>query len=347
MTEEMKTSIVEKPLEGIADKAAEWYVRLAECSSEAMPAMRNAFQEWLTADPRHVDAYALVSETWDELDNHAASPEMLTLRQAVLQDVRSAALSRWYTKPPIWRWPAVAAVFALWLFGMAYALWPATSATVYVTDVGERRTVILADNSRVDIDAASEISVEMQSHVRRIHVSRGRVYFQVAKDKERPFIVNAGDREVTATGTAFDIDLIDRDLRVTLVEGSVNVRRTERHLSGQRALGNTQILKPGEQLAAVAFQPTDTIREVNVNKATSWRQGKLVFDDILLADAIAHIERYARIRIVVADESLSSLHVSGVFDAGDVPAFIGALQRYFSLDATTTNAHQIVLTRRR
>src|SRR3546814_7975985 len=80
-----------------------------------------------------------------------------------------------------------------------------------------------------------------------IHLNRGRALLGVAKEPQRPFVVKAGDRTITALGTLFDVDVSPTELRVTLAEGVVAVRPVR---SG--AGPAQQILKPRQQLVAAA-----------------------------------------------------------------------------------------------
>jgi transmembrane sensor len=105
----------------------------------------------------------------------------------------------------------------------------------------------------------------------RIRLVAGQALFRVAKDKTRPFIVTAGDRTVTALGTAFDVRLEAHKVEVTLLEGRVAVRGL-----GQASNQPTLELKPRQQLVAYDGDPP-TIRAVNVAIASAWGRRSGVF----------------------------------------------------------------------
>jgi len=77
----------------------------------------------------------------------------------------------------------------------------------YATRIGERSTIRLADGSVVTLDTASRVSLDLTTANREVHLLGGQANFEVAKDKARPFVVYAGDRRITAVGTAFDVRL--------------------------------------------------------------------------------------------------------------------------------------------
>lgn len=337
--------------DALLNEAASWFTRLNEAQGRARQTLEREFLDWLAADPARAEAFARVSEAWIAVDGHAAAPEMMALRRDALDDAQNAARARWRGRSSPGQIASVAAI-VLCLVGAAalYGLTLVGTGDRYATAIGERRTVTLADNSRVAIDADSAISVEFEERLRLVHLEKGQAFFDVEKDPTRPFVVEAAGRRVVALGTAFNVELLANELRVTLVEGRVAVRSTSSPpllpALGTEFPPGVAELKPGEQLAAIGRAAPLITRPANVAAATSWREGKLIFDDEPLADAVARMQRYSRIRIAVADKSLNAIKISGVFNAGDVTAFVGALKTYFLIDATMTPDGEIRLRHR-
>jgi transmembrane sensor len=60
-----------------------------------------------------------------------------------------------------------------------------------------------------------------------------------------------------------------------------------------------------------------------------------VFDDENLADAVARVNNYSQVKIIVEDAPARALKISGIFNAGDSPAFVEAVQSYFPVDVST------------
>lgn len=325
--------------DALFDSAAHWFTRLNEVSMDEKPALTRAFRDWLEEDPRNAEAFAKVSSLWEAFGIHAAEPEMVTLRQAALADARNTARGRWRLAdrmPNLWP-HALAACLILGVLG-AGAYWTLKPAQeVYTTQVAERRVVTLADNSRVDVDAASQITVAFDKKTRLIHLNHGQAYFQVEKNKARPFIVEANGRRVIATGTAFDVETLGKGVRVTLTEGHVTVRSAS---DPSTVLAK---LQPGDQLIDEGTAPPRIIRLANILKATSWRQGKLMFDDEPLPYVLAEMNRYSLIKVRAADAPTAALRVSGIFNAGDVSALIAALKDYYPINAVAGASNQVSL----
>ncbi len=321
------------------EAAARWFTRLNEARAEAKAIVTRDFRDWIDADPRHAEAFAKVSSLWEAVGHHAAEPEMVTLRQAALADARTAARSRWHLTqrlPNLWR-HAIAACLTVAALGAGtyYLMEPARE--VYTTQLAERRVVTLADNSRVDVDANSQIAVEFTKKTRLIHLTHGQAYFQVEKNKARPFIVEANGRRVIATGTAFDVETLGKGVRVTLTEGHVTVRSAS---DPSTVLAK---LNPGDQLLDEGDAPPRITRLANVLKATSWRQGKLMFDDEPLPYVLAEMNRYSQIKVAAGDRQVAKLRVSGVFNAGDVTSLIDALKAYYPVEAVAGASNEVAL----
>lgn len=152
------------------------------------------------------------------------------------------------------------------------------AATVYntiATPRGGRFRITLSDGSRVWLNAASSLRfpVAFPSGAREVEV-RGQAYFEVARDKSRPFRVRVGDAEVEVLGTHFDIMAYtdESELLTTLLEGSVRFRSP----------GGDARLTPGQQ-SSVRGREAPRVRDnVDIERVMAWRDGIIEFrgDDI-------------------------------------------------------------------
>ena len=104
--------------------------------------------------------------------------------------------------------------------------WQAEHFPIYATEIGERRSITLADGSTVDLNARSRVRIEFSKKERRVDLLDGQALFQVTKDKNRPFIVSSGDATVRAVGTQFDVYRRTNSTTVTVLEGRVAVYST-------------------------------------------------------------------------------------------------------------------------
>ena len=143
----------------------------------------------------------------------------------------------------------------------------------------------LSDGTKLHINAGS--SIEFPSHFttieRRVSM-QGEILFEVAPDKNHPFILNADQLSIQVLGTTFNVKSFKEDTRMetTLLEGKINVK----HPSGQ-----SLTLRPGEQ-AIYDKQKGHLIRnQVDATHVLAWKNSKLILDDESLVSVLQKIER--------------------------------------------------------
>jgi transmembrane sensor len=150
------------------------------------------------------------------------------------------------------------------------------------------------------------------------------VWLEVAKDKTKPFIVEAGEVRVRAVGTAFGVRRYANGAEILVTEGTVEVwngaggaRKRLVH-AGERTFVGSRAAD-----IAVARQP------VEVQRKLAWREGKLIFDNQTLSEAVADFNRYSQKKIVIADPALGRRKLVGQYQidaperfAQDVGAFL-------------------------
>ena len=326
--------------EGPADTAADWFARLQ--GDDVSPQERRDFQRWLNADARHADAWNAVNATWNGLSGVEHDPAFAALRADALSvdASRSRMMSRRNLGLAAASLVAAAGGAFLsrrWLGGEKTPA-PLADEPVFTTAVGERSTFRLTDNSVVTLSTDSAVRVNHWDRERRLTLLRGQAYFQVAKDKTRPFIVAAGDKSVTAVGTAFDVRLEPGKLSVTLVEGRVRI-------AGDSPKGPRRVeMSAGSRF--VAADPADwAIATVDTAKESAWLQGRLVFDGQPLSAVVAEMNRFSERKLALSDPELAATPISGVFKTGQVDAFVAALRTYGLAGVGHVDAHQIELVR--
>jgi transmembrane sensor len=218
------------------------------------------------------------------------------------------------------------------------------SAGEFATQVGQQSSITLSDGSIVMLNTASRIQIAFDPARRRVKLLAGQAWFQVAKNQPRPFTVEAGDRVITAHGTAFDVRLEDHErLQVTLIEGRISVEALESSGAGPNIAAEHEDLLPGDQLVTTATGLA-TKRRTDLARATSWRERHIIFDNDTLATAVAEVNRYMDEKIVLADPRLESLRMSGVFIAGHRDSFLQTVAGNFHIKVSNGDDGRIVLT---
>jgi transmembrane sensor len=90
----------------------------------------------------------------------------------------------------------------------------------------------------------------------------------------------------------------------------------------------------GQELVASA-DGTSHVSDTNIARVTSWQKGQLLFDDEPLTSVVERVNRYSAKPIVLTDDKIRELRISGVFDTNDIPGFITTITHYLPLSATT------------
>ena len=159
---------------------------------------------------------------------------------------------------------------------------------------GETYQVRLPDGSLVYLNAASSItySAALMQNGKRLVKLNGEAYFEVAKDKLHPFIVETNKQTVEVLGTHFNISSYadDETEKTTLLEGSVKVSAT----------GNTKILKPGQQ--AKLYGGKIQVSETDTDLAVAWKNNEFVVESEHLENIMKMVERWYNVEVVYLGE---------------------------------------------
>lgn len=292
----------------IAEQAVAWFVRrdagpLAEDEARS-------FEDWLQAAPVHAAAYRMVEGNWSALGN----VDPLT-RRRLARDAFSRR-SRHGLRAGLALAACLLLAVGLWWSGLP-SLWTADHRTA----LGERRSVTLADGSQVDLNTDTAFNVSSDGGQRRIRLLRGEAIFHVAPNPAQPFVVAAGDGTVTALGTVFTVRRSEADVQVAAIEHRIEVA-----VSGQ-----SRVLVPGEGIVYGAAG-LGGIHPVDPHLATSWRDGKLVFEQRPLGEVVAELTRYRHGMLYLRGDSLAGRMVSGVVDLNDGDAAIETIARSLGLN---------------
>lgn len=323
------------------DEAIAWRLRLGD--GPLAPDDQAAFDIWCTADPANGAAFDAAEAAWAAVGERADRPGMVVMRGAALQDLRRASRSarfRSWSRGP--RLTAVATGMAAVLVLAVFAIWSMNMPRTFATGLGERQAVMLADGSRVSLDAESAVTVRLTRDRRALTLERGRARFTVAHDALRPFTVTAGHRTIVAVGTDFSVERIGGAVRVILYEGRIaalsapagNSRgRPEPVRIGADRRPVERALSPGEELVLAGAHASIAPVTLDPGRSLAWEAGQLAFSNESLGRAVERINRYADRPIRVADAETAAVRISGVFTAGDTGAFVEGVTGVFPVAA--------------
>lgn len=293
----------------VADKeATAWVVRIN--GGHLSRRDRRAFANWIIADPSNDAAYARAHRLWADLAEPAAK----------------LGASGWHRAAPRTRsaWiPAfrVAAVVATVLVAFASAvIWRDAglldrSLADYSAAPGQSREIVLADGSKLLLGGDSAINVLLSGGERTVTLIRGRAWFDVIRDQERPFIVHSGDVDTRVLGTSFAVEGQGDTIVVTVESGLVEVSSNSEHT--HLSAGHSVVVRDGKQGA---------VEEIDPELSLSWRRGMLVLDRAPLGRVIEELGRMSPGRVIMPEAALRNWRLSGVFRTDDVDAVLDAMR---------------------
>ena len=325
-----ETRLTEAQYDAITEAAAQWCMRLHEpdCTDQE----RKAFTVWLNADPLHAFEYEAMQDIW-EVSEHLPKPEPVGSQViALVQRPRQ----------PAWQKLAIAAAITLLTVPVAaYSGWElgwVPNAYEHVQADTTLRTVTLPDGSEIELNLGTELTYANYKDQRRVTLSKGEAFFKVSHDATHPFVVQAAEGRVRVTGTQFNVWMYEDQVKVTLLEGSVLVT------SNKKLSGDGLRLEPGMQARYKAGDYAAQISQTYANSPDlAWRNGKLVLDNLTLADALPLINRYLSTPLVLADRATGALRVGGVFNTKEINSLVTSLPKVLPVYLTLSQDGKPVL----
>lgn len=322
--------------DSVQNLAADWLVRLQ--SSTVSQGETDAFLDWMNHDPRHVAAFLEIFwvsyRTWSTPNPQLSQVQKLVQRYTSAdepsQPVRASSSYRAY---------AIAASAVLFLsicaglmqIGLNGWRWGGAQAERYETPVGQNRTVVLEDSSRLTLGGRTRVEVTLSKNARTVALHDGEAYFEVAKESWRSFVVHAGAVDVTAVGTAFNINRSGARSIVTVTEGRVLITPKGQGLRNTRVA--SVYLNAGEQITAAEDHVGDVVSVRDLPAVISWPMGRLSFRQRSLRDAIGDVNRYSPKPLVLAPE-VGDIKVTGTLMISNIGSWVRSVERAFDLKAT-------------
>ena len=322
--------------------AANWDARLR--ATDCTQSERDSFKLWYDSNPANAEAFDSLQLLLNALRSNIQHPELRGLRDRALSVGSTTAASR----KNLARWLGIAASLTIVFSALTLlisgedSLAPSKKSEehiqaflppFYATSVGSQEKVSLTDGSLITLNTNSLVHVRYSADERRISLVKGQALFEVEKDPTRPFIVEAGDQEILAVGTVFDVRLDDETVSVVLVEGEVEVSLSTEKLDPSTIFSSAPThMLAGQKLVSAAG--ATELNETNAELETLWRNGRVFFEDLPLREAVSEMARYSATPLSASDPSLDQFRINGMFRTNDTQGFVLALESYFPITIT-------------
>ncbi len=297
-------------------------------AGEADEAQRRAVEEWAAAAPEHAAELAAMRTLWELGADATDLPPVDVdrawgqLEQRIAEEEGKGRIRSIRSGPNWTRWLSVAAAVAgiafaaRWFFQLSVETYYAAADTVEVLLTDSSRTV-LSPGSRLDEHSGKQRAMHLQ----------GQAYFEVRRDEQRPFIVDAGDVVVTVLGTAFEVTAYDTSAYV-----DVRVRS-----------GRVQVDAGGEQLELTAgdhvryHKQRHFLERRPAPPAEVWGIRILQFEGATLTQVAAQLERIYKVRIILRNDRIAACRLTAEFDDETIAAILDVIAETFSLEVQAAN----------
>jgi transmembrane sensor len=313
----------------VIQQAAIWLVKLH--AGEMDDADERALRKWRMQAPEHERA-------WQAADDLARTFGMVPAGIGVqtLEDarrirrrtlVRSVALLTMAT-PATW---------------LAWRVWGVELSADYRTAIGERRSYVLADGTRLLLNTGSAVDVVFDGQQRLVLLRTGEILLETGHPELSgrpvpPFFVQTAQGRVQALGTRFAVrtDESAERTRIVVLEHAVEIRSPTNSASGTFVQAGEQVDFTRDAIAAPrAVEPG----------ATAWAQGAIVADRLRLEDFLAELSRY-RPGVLRCAPEVAELRISGVFQAADTDSVLATLQQTLGVEVRMRTRYWVTVTAR-
>ena len=335
----------------LRETAARWIVRRDRGLSAGESI---EYELWLAADPRHAEAIQRTGGAWSRLDRIPEGLALATLEAGTRR-------RRFWRRSLISGSLAAAAVLTLavrisWPVGQPPPSPSVRTATTLLA--AGPRLLTLGDGTSACLNANSELVEQFTASERRVVLLQGEAHFTVTKDASRPFVVVAGNLQVRAVGTAFNVNLTSHQVEVLVTEGKVQLATTPAEAPASASSPVASPLLQAGQRAIVSepapggsrTEPAIVITQVNdaaIARTLAWQDDLIRLGGATLAEIVTVFQRRSGHRIVLADPALAALRIGGRFRADDVEGFATLLATAYGIDMHRADDGSFVLQKRK
>ena len=207
---------------------------------------------------------------------------------------------------------------------------------------GKKFELSLADGTRVHLNAGTFLKypINFVSGQKRQVFLKGEAFFDVAEDKEHPFIVNANDLNVQVLGTEFNVAAYPEDptAHVVLVEGAVGM-----YVEGEKFEEETAIvLRPGHKGIFAKDDKSFSKEEVVTEIYTSWRHGELIFRNMTFGRILKKLERHYNVEIEYKNQNGAEALFNANFGDEPIEKVLEYFKKIYDIDYKFKEDHIVI-----
>lgn len=299
----------------IEQRAIHWHMRVKEGLSAKE---HKAFEAWIAIEA-HQKAYAAIERLIGnclELDTSFVEE----LEESLLRN-DAVHVNAWYQRR--FFLTTLAACLVLTFGFILKHYFDPTFQQDYVTNNQKMLNIALPDATKIDLDIKSSAHVRYYNHKRTVDFAEGKAFFDVAKDAQKPFVIQAGETHIEVVGTKFEVLHVNHITTVSVLDGIVKVSD-----QAQRAF---YLLKKMESITFNEAGKMLYYGQINTQKIADWREDALFFDGVTLKEAAEAFAYYSDYNVTFENDTIASLRLSGKFKTTHFQGFIDAIETIYGL----------------
>ena len=292
--------------------AIQWFVALQ--SEQCSEAQKQAFQVWLNSAPKNAECYAEAEKLWSQMDSikSANIPSLKLVRRANHKNRLRKSLVRYSS-------------LAIMILVSGLIWQDYQSPTEYITTgIGEYKQLVLADKSKLILNAGTRLQVHVSWLRREVTFFEGEAQFNVNHQALRPFTVKTSNLKITDIGTVFNIRNRPEHKSIAVLEGEVAIAQDGKWRSAPLLAGFSRHFN-----ASGSLSPTE---KIDADNATAWIRKRLNFRHTPLSEVAMELERHHPFHFVFKDERIGMQTISGNFDTQDLNSFLQSIEQIYPVD---------------
>jgi len=290
---------------------------------------------WLEADYKNQETYHSILQDWKNVANYKTSYKpnkenaWAKISSKISKEKETKVISIQRSK----NWYRIVATLLLLVTATFFikTYFENSNFVTIQTAKNEIRTITLPDGSTVFLNENSSIKYAKLFEQRDVNL-KGEAFFNVAKDKEHPFIIHSGETNTQVLGTSFNLNAKDMaNIEVTLLSGKVKFSNRK---------NNSVILNPGEKATYNRHTAIFLMKKIKTENSLAWKTKKLSFDNSNIEDVIIDLQNYYNVEISM-DTKNEKCTFTGTFENPKIEEVLDVLS--YSLN-TDYSIHQGIYT---
>lgn len=284
---------------------------------------KREFDIWIKVSKEHEFTYKKVKKV-QSLYQSLSKDIKNEILDSVKKDIKRDSFLRRYKKH------AFAATILLFLsigFFQTNSYLDFNIAHNYKTDKTAQK-ISLPDGSNIILDAKTILKVHYFKDRRVIDLKEGNVFFNVAKNNNRPFIINTKEIRVQVLGTSFEINNQKEKIDIEVKNGIVSVQKYDKSYTKELVK-----LTKGRKISFNRSSNIFSLEDIEIKNIASWKNGVLTFNDTTLKEAIDDFKKYKDM-IIFLQPDIEKLTITGAFSINDFDKFLYAISQIHTLNIT-------------